>query len=176
MEYAPEEYTKHYIVTALFKLMHAYEYEKIKVTDIAQKAGIGRATFYRYFKSKEDVITYYFEHHTREFVFGQHIYPRCKEDYVKVVSDVLGVFKANKEPFKLLKRAHLSDLYLNFLNKKFSEMFTEEHPDKILIFRTSTRGCCIMYPCNGWKTIAKRIFKCSPHSSLIQFIDEVKNE
>ena len=130
MEYAPEEYTKHYIVTALFKLMHAYEYEKIKVTDIAQKAGIGRATFYRYFKSKEDVITYYFEHHTREFVFGQHIYPRCKEDYVKVVSDVLGVFKANKEPFKLLKRAHLSDLYLNFLNKNFSAMFAEEHPDK----------------------------------------------
>ena len=106
MEYAQEEYTKHYIVTALFKLMHAYEYEKIKVTDIAQKAGVGRATFYRYFKNKEDVITYYFEHH------------------------VLGVFKANKEPFRLLKRAHLSDLYLNFLNKNFSEMFAEEHPDK----------------------------------------------
>ena len=40
------------------------------------------------------------------------------------------VFKANKEPFRLLKRAHLSDLYLNFLNKNFSEMFAEEHPDK----------------------------------------------
>ena len=130
MEYAPEEYTKHYIVTALFKLMHAYEYEKIKVTDIAQKAGVGRATFYRYFKNKEDVITYYFEHRTREFIFGQHIYPRCKEDYVQVVTDILGVFKANKEPFRLLKRAHLSDLYLNFLNKNFSEMFAEEHPDK----------------------------------------------
>lgn len=130
MEYAQEEYTKHYIVTALFKLMHAYEYEKIKVTDIAQKAGVGRATFYRYFKNKEDVITYYFEHRRREFVFGQRIYPRCKENYVQVVTDVLGVFKANKEPLRLLKRAHLSDLYLNFLNKNFSEMFAEEHPDK----------------------------------------------
>ena len=29
-----------------------------------------------------------------------------------------------------MKRAHLSDLYLNFLNKNFSEMFAEEHPDK----------------------------------------------
>ena len=29
-----------------------------------------------------------------------------------------------------MKKAHLSDLYLNFLNKNFSAMFAEEHPDK----------------------------------------------
>lgn len=61
-DYAPEEYTRHYIVQALFKLMQEYSYEKINVTDIVQKAGVGRATFYRYFKSKEDVITFYFDH------------------------------------------------------------------------------------------------------------------
>ena len=107
MEYAPEEYTKHYIVTALFKLMNEYDYTKISVSDIAQKAGIGRATFYRYFKSKEEVIIYYFQHHTREFVFNQHFYPRCREDYIKVVTDILTMFKDNVEPFKLLKKAHL---------------------------------------------------------------------
>lgn len=47
MDYAPEEYTRFYIVQALFKLMSAYEYDKISVTDIAEKAGVGRATFYR---------------------------------------------------------------------------------------------------------------------------------
>ena len=130
MQVAPEEYTRHYIVTALFKLMNAYEYERISIKDIAEKAGVGRATFYRYFKSKEDVIIYYFERHTREFIFGQHIYPRCKEDYIKVVTDVLNTFKANKEPFKLLKRAHLSDLYLDFLNKSFARAFEDDHPDE----------------------------------------------
>ena len=40
MDFAPEDYTRHYIVTALFKLMHEYEYEKIAVTDIARKAGM----------------------------------------------------------------------------------------------------------------------------------------
>ena len=45
MEYAPEEYTKHYIVTELFKLMHAYEYEKRKVTEIAETEGVGRESF-----------------------------------------------------------------------------------------------------------------------------------
>ena len=95
MSYTAEDYTKHYIVTALFKLMNVYEYENIRVKEIAEKAGVGRATFYRYFKSKEDVIVYYFEHNTREFVFGQRIYPRCKDDYIKVATDVLTMFKNN---------------------------------------------------------------------------------
>ena len=125
---APEDYTRHYIVTALFKLMHEYEYEKIAVTDIVRKAGVGRATFYRYFRSKEDVILHYFEHNTREFVFARRFYPRCREDYVQVVTDVLAMFQKQKEPFKLLKQAHLSDLYLDFLNQNFVRTFEEEHP------------------------------------------------
>lgn len=130
VEYAPEEYTKHYIVTALFKLMNEYMYEKITVKDIAEKAGLGRATFYRHFKSKEDVIIYYFQHHTREFVFKQHFYPRCREDYIKVVTDILTMFKDNIEPFRLLKKAHLCDLYLDFLNQNFVKKFERDNPDK----------------------------------------------
>ncbi|HIU97796.1 MAG TPA: TetR/AcrR family transcriptional regulator [Candidatus Ornithoclostridium faecigallinarum] len=129
MEYSPDEYTRHYIVTALFKLMHEYEYEKIKVTDIVAKAGVGRATFYRYFKSKEDVIIYYFERHTREFVFEQRIIPRGKEDHIKIAFDTLTMFKQNKEPFKLLQKAHLTDLYLDYLNKRFAQNFERDNKD-----------------------------------------------
>lgn len=126
MEYAPEEYTRHYIVQALFKLMEEYEYEKISVTDIAAKAGVGRATFYRYFKRKEDVIEFYFNHSAREFMFEQRYYPRCKADYTDIVRSVFGKFRQNKERFKLLKRAHLEYLYLGFLNRNFAAMFNEE--------------------------------------------------
>lgn len=130
MECAPEEYTRHYIVQALFKLMNEYRYEKISVTDIAEKAGVGRATFYRYFKSKEDVILYYFEHQKKQFVFGQHYLPRCKEDYVKVVTDVLILFRQNKEPLKLLRKARLEYVYLDYLNKQFIATFDSDYPDK----------------------------------------------
>ena len=68
MEVLPEEYTRYYIVQALFKLMSSYEYNKISVTEIAEKAGVGRATFYRYFKRKEDIIVYYFDHYKKEFI------------------------------------------------------------------------------------------------------------
>lgn len=127
MEFASKDYTKHYIVQALFKLMSKYEYDKISVTDIAEKAGVGRATFYRYFKRKEDIVTYYFEHHTQEFIFSQHFHPRCKEDYINTVKAVFTMFKENIEPFKLIRRARLEYLYLDYLNKKFIESFETDH-------------------------------------------------
>ncbi len=130
MDHAPEEYTRHYIVEALFKLMNAYEYDKISVTDIAEKAGVGRATFYRYFKRKEDVIEFYFSHNTKEFLSEQRYYPRCRADYVRIARDVFVKFQKNKECFKLIRRAHLEYLYLDFLNQKMSEMFKEEYPEK----------------------------------------------
>lgn len=127
MEYAPDEYTRYYIVQALFKLMSEYEYEKISVTDIAEKAGVGRATFYRYFKRKEDVIVYYFEHNTKSFIFSQRFYPRCKDDYIKVVKSVLELFKENKEPFKLIRKARLEYIYLDYLNKNFIKTFEKDY-------------------------------------------------
>lgn len=127
MEIAPEEYTRHYIVQALFKLMASYEYDKISVTDIAEKAGVGRATFYRYFKRKEDVIIYYFEHYAKEFTYSQRFYERCKADYVQTVINVLTLFKQHKEQFKLLRRARLEYLYLDYLNSKFKTTLENEN-------------------------------------------------
>lgn len=129
MDYSPEEYTRFYIVQALFKLMNSYEYAKISVTDIAQKAGVGRATFYRYFKSKDDVLIYYFEHNTKNFIYGQRLYPRCKEDYIKIAKSVFSMFNENKEPFKLIRKARLEHIYLDFLNKNIVEMFKNEYAE-----------------------------------------------
>ncbi len=130
MEWAPEEYTRYYIVQALFRLMSEYEYDRISVTDIAGKAGVGRATFYRYFKRKEDIIIYYFERIKNNFVFSQHIYPRCREDYVKLVKEILYLFKENKEYLRLLRKAKLDGIYLDYLNKRFVEKFQSEFSDK----------------------------------------------
>lgn len=127
VEYSPEEYTRFYIVQALFKLMAVYEYGKISITDIAAKAGVGRATFYRYFKSKEDVLIYYFEHEKRGFVFSQRLYPRCKEDYVAIAESVFTKLKEHKEQFKLIRKARLEYIYLDYLNKNFIETFDNGH-------------------------------------------------
>ncbi len=130
MEYTPEEYTKFYMVQALFKLMSEYDFETINITDIARKAGVGRATFYRYFKRKEDILIYYFEHNTKEFIFIQRFVPRCREDYIKLVNNALALFEKNKEPFKLLRKARLEYIYLDYLNRNFIKTFECDYPDK----------------------------------------------
>lgn len=122
-----EEYTRFYITQALFKLMRAYEYDKISVTDIAEKAGVGRATFYRHFKRKEDVIVYYFESEKKDFVYSRRFYPRCKQDYVDVAESVFTKLKEHKEQFKLIRKARLEYIYLDYLNKNFAETFDNDH-------------------------------------------------
>ena len=98
MEFTPQEYTRSYIEQALFKLMDECEFEKISVTDVAAKAGVGRATFYRYFKRKEDVIVYYFEHNTKNFMIGRRIYPRCKDDHIEIVTAIFNLLKKTGSP------------------------------------------------------------------------------
>lgn len=129
MEIRAEDYNKFYIVQALFKLMAEYEYEKISVIDIANKAGVSRATFYRNFKRKEDIIIYYFNRNKEHFVLNNRYYPRCKEDYIKTVTNVLTAFVEQKEPIKLIRKAHLEYLYLEYLNENFSKMFESEYPN-----------------------------------------------
>ena len=44
------------ITDGLLKLMNEMPFEKITVSDIVLEAGVGRASFYRHFDSKEAVI------------------------------------------------------------------------------------------------------------------------
>ena len=129
MQYQQDTYTKHYIVEALFRLIDENEYDKITVSDIARKAGVGRATFYRYFKSKEDVFTYYFNKTAGEFRSSQRYFPRCKQDHIDIATTVFDMFKKNKDAFKLLKKARLEGFYLNYLNDMLSKSFSDSGID-----------------------------------------------
>ncbi len=50
------KYTREWTFEALYKLLENNEYDNIKITDIINKAGISRATFYRNFSTKDDII------------------------------------------------------------------------------------------------------------------------
>lgn len=44
------------IINGLLSLMNRYQYSLITVTQIVQEANLGRKTFYRYFKNKDEVL------------------------------------------------------------------------------------------------------------------------
>ena len=52
--------TKECIFTALLILMEKKPYEEITITDIAKKAGVSRMSYYRLYKSKDDILIQYF--------------------------------------------------------------------------------------------------------------------
>lgn len=52
------QYSKEQIANALFELLRKYPFAEISITHICNKAQIGRASFYRNFESKEDVVHY----------------------------------------------------------------------------------------------------------------------
>ena len=49
--------------------------------------------------------------------------------YILVVKNVLTTFKQNIQPFKLIRKARLEYIYLDYLNKKFTEKFGEDNPN-----------------------------------------------
>ena len=53
--------TKSWIFDALMILMGEKSYENITVSDIAEKAGVARPTFYRNFDDKDEVVLQYLE-------------------------------------------------------------------------------------------------------------------
>lgn len=50
------KYTREWTFEALYKLLEIKKYEEIKISEIITKAGISRATFYRNFSTKDDII------------------------------------------------------------------------------------------------------------------------
>lgn len=131
---------------ALFGLMRERDYRQIGVTDIAEAAGIGRATFYRYFKRKEEVIAAYFMRNAE--TFGLQFCPKCKADYAPIVRAVLETVYAEEERFALIRQAHLEYLFLDFLNKQTREAFKDT--DRHTLYEAHLFAGAIFNVCMVW--------------------------
>ena len=68
------KYTREWTFEALYKLLQEQKLGDIKITSIINKAGISRATFYRNFTSKEDIVRLKVEAFYREFYKDFTIY------------------------------------------------------------------------------------------------------
>lgn len=53
--------TREWTFQALLLLLEKQPYEEITISQIAQKAGITRQTFYRHYRTKDDVISFYLD-------------------------------------------------------------------------------------------------------------------
>lgn len=124
-EMATKDYTKSYITTALFQLMEVKPYSEITISEIVKKAGVGRVTYYRNFKSKEDIIIQYFDIKKDEFKDRRRYDISEKDRHLSIIMDVFENFKEHKEIMKLITKAHIDFIYLDYLNKNMVENFKD---------------------------------------------------
>ncbi len=108
------------ITNALFELMEEKDYKSISITDIVNKAGLSRVTYYRHFSSKEEIIIRFFELTKNRFVEQVRLSSASgAENYELIILGLFLFFKANMKANKCLRKAGLESELLNFLSDEF---------------------------------------------------------
>ena len=67
------ELSKKYISEALIFLMKKKDYASITNKEITDKAGLSHITIYRNFKNKDEIIKYYLDEITNEFIKNKNV-------------------------------------------------------------------------------------------------------
>lgn len=100
------EKSKLWMEEALLQLMKTKEFATITVTDICEKAGVSRLTFYRNFDMKEDILRFHFDK-----VFHGYI---CKfdEGIINIKEAIISCFEVWYELREEIKRIVDSNLAL----------------------------------------------------------------
>lgn len=98
-------YIKEQLALTLFDLIKTKEFHNISITELVNKAGVGRASFYRKYTCKEDVLSQYIVEKLEQW----------KKDFDANPSgdftvSIFNYFYENKELYMLLYKANLSNL------------------------------------------------------------------
>lgn len=118
------ELSKSYMTDALFYLLEGTPYEEISISDITKKAGVGRATFYRHFKTKDDIVREYFVTRTNAFLQSITQTPSNSDDYYENIFTAFSLLKKEKRAFQCLLAAHMESFYLDYVNKMMVKLFS----------------------------------------------------
>ncbi len=112
---------KESITEALFALMSAKNFSDITITEIIEKAGVARVSYYRNYKSKEQIIQDCVFDFIQVFKDKNviHFHSKLTEEKVQAIFELV---YGQKEQLKIIFNAGLSGLFLNSLNAYFEEI------------------------------------------------------
>ncbi|MBW9212048.1 MULTISPECIES: TetR/AcrR family transcriptional regulator [Terrabacteria group] len=96
------------ITEALFRLMHNKDFEKIKIKEITDLAGVGRVSFYRNFDSKKEVVIQQLNAVTKQWCL-------LHQDELQRLKDYLPLLEELKPILVLLKSSNGTDLLYDYL-------------------------------------------------------------
>lgn len=118
--------TSCYITDALFILMARKKFEDISITEIADKAGVTRVSFYRNFNTKEEVIKTWIFNVTNSFLTKSNISYKndSLENYFMILFTHLEKYK---ERAILICKAGLTYLLKNEFENRLLSIYQKEY-------------------------------------------------
>lgn len=99
-----------WFIRALLKLMKTKPYGEIHVKELSQKADLHRRTFYRYFKSKDDVLELYCRYIMQDF--AKKILDKNELSLRAVVTSYFEFWEDHIDFLKLLKESHMNCFFV----------------------------------------------------------------
>jgi len=133
------ERTKSWIFDALMLLMDEKPYDKITVSDIAEKAGVARPTFYRNFDDKDEVILQYLNNSLITEMSTEKVNNGGKPNNIVLTFDVKYMINHQKNLKKILSTADIEariyrelQIYTLSLIKSYKKQLSAE---EYLIFQ-----------------------------------------
>ena len=165
MENLPLQSAKDYILEAFFILLKTKPIDKITIIEICEKAGVSRVTFYKYFKTKTDIIETYFK--ASELFFKNQITDidfSDEETLKNIATMTLKDLKNNKDKMTALIDNNMEHVYLEIINNAILNSFKApiSHEDKIIacIYSGALYNLAIMWVKNDCQESFDEIIRC----------------
>ena len=124
--------SKEWIIESLFDMLAVKTLDSISVSEIAENANVDRRTFYRHFKSKDDVISYCIHRVSKQY--EEIILKYNINDPYSFAKAIFETLETMKENLHILYKQNLLDLFLaNFeiIYKKYSYQYMAPEIQKL---------------------------------------------
>jgi hypothetical protein len=123
--------TKSWVFEAVMLLMDEKSYDKITVSDITEKAGIARQTFYRNYKDKDDVIIQYFSKiFNDEMLSVEKSDEKNKPNNIVLTFNIKYMVKHHVNLKKIMRAVDIENLFSNKLNE-WQELLASQNKSKL---------------------------------------------
>ena len=135
-------YIKEQLALTLFDLIKTKEFHDISISELVNKAGVGRASFYRKYTCKEDVLSQYIVEKLEQW--KKDFDANTSGDFVV---SLFNYFYENKELYLLLYKANLSNLLYEGIRIASG---INSPPDNISTYRVATFAGILFGVADEW--------------------------
>ena len=118
--------TREAMQLAFRELLREKSFQKISVTEISERAGFARHTFYNHYETKEDILNYLVDSMLDKFfsdLDSWHFYSAKPGEDVQMVSTFFRAWRDNVELVALLKKVDMDAVQIGRLKNQFTKFY-----------------------------------------------------